>query len=263
MEIAFDAIGIEISNKNAFRILTEDVGRRGEITLLRRRQGVLHGRCLKLGAGLEIWKMLYESGSGEIFSAGCRPGFRAHYARKISPWILTEFDEEGEAVIHGFIEDSDTEVLFELQNLTEVGTAILEQKTLRVGLCGLAYQAEVFARAEKPFWRSYDEITLNVIANENIWSLGGRVLDFKALQNPLSGSELYWLYLDTGQLKLEVLASRRTLRGTRALRVGAFVKADVWLQGHILKKFDLRSTYEGVDRAYRTIDFWKKFKRSN
>lgn len=264
MEIAFDAIGIEISNKNAFKSLAEDVGRRGEISLLRRQSGVLHGRCLKLGAGLEVWKVLYESGTGEIFSANCRPGFRARFAQRISPWILTEFDEEGEAVIHGFIEDSDTEILFELQNLTEVGTKILEQKTLRVGLCGLAYQAEVLKKGEqkKMFWQSYDEITLNVIANENIWSLGGRVLAFKSLQNPLSGSDLYWLYLDAGQLKLEVLASRRTLQGAK-LRVGSYIKADVWLQGHILNKFDLRSTYEGVDLSYRTVDFWKKFKKLN
>ena len=39
----------------------------------------------------------------------------------ITPWALTEYDEEGEAVIHGFREGTDCEVLFELQNLTEVG----------------------------------------------------------------------------------------------------------------------------------------------
>ncbi|MEZ5429260.1 MAG: hypothetical protein R2747_23635 [Pyrinomonadaceae bacterium] len=262
MEIAFDAIGIEISNKNVFKTLAEDVGRRGELSLLRRKSGILHGRCLKLGAGLEIWNVLYESGTGEVFAPNFRPGFRARFAQKISPWVLTEFDEEGEAVIHGFIEDSETEVLFELQNLTEVGTAILNRNTLRVGLGGLAYRAEVFRGGKEMFWRSYDEITLNVIANENIWSLGGRILAFNSFQNPLSGNDLYWLYLDTGRLKLEILASRRLLKGDE-LRVGSFIKADIWLQGHILNKFDLGTTYEGVDPSFRTVDFWKKFKRPN
>ncbi len=262
MEIAFDAIGIEFSNRNAFNALAEDVGARGEISRLTRKSGVLHGRCLKLGEGLEIWNVFYESGTtGEVF-ANCRPGFRARYAQNISPWILTEFDEEGEAVIHGFIEGSETEVLFELQNLTEVGTGVLEQKHLKVGLCGLAHRAEVFQKEEKLLWQSFDETALNVIAEENVWSLCGRVLAFEEIRNPLSGGEIYWIYLDTGGFKLEVLAGKRKTKGAK-LKVGSFLRAEVWLQGHILNKFDLRSNYEGVDLSFHTIDFWKKFKRLN
>jgi hypothetical protein len=135
MEIAFDAIGIEIANEAAFNTLAEDVGKRGEVSCLTRKSGVLHGRCLKLGEGLEVWSVLYESASGEVFYADCRPAFRAKYAQKISPWVLTEFDKEGEAVIHGFVEDTEAEVLFELQNLTEVGTRMFEDNSLSVGLC--------------------------------------------------------------------------------------------------------------------------------
>ncbi len=261
MEIAFDAIGIEFSNKNSFNALAEDVGKRGEISRLKRKSGVLYGRCLKLGEGLEVWNMLYESGTGEVF-ANYRPGFRARYAQNIAPWILTEFDEEGEAVIHGFIEGSETEVLFELQNLTEVGTAILEQKILKVGLCGLAHSAKISNKDEQLFWQSQDEISLNVIANENMWNLCGKVLAFDEIRNPFSGTELYWLYLDTGNLKLEVLAGKQKTKGAK-LKVGSFIKADIWLQGHILNKFNIHSTYEGVDLSFHTIDFWKKFKRLN
>jgi hypothetical protein len=261
MEIAFDAIGIEFSSKNAFNALAEDVGKRGEISRLKRKSGVLHGRCLKLGEGLEIWNVLYESGTGEVF-ANCRPGFRARYPQEISPWVLTEFDEDGEAIIHGFIETGETEVLFELQNLTEVGTLILEQNSIKVGLCGLAHRAEVFNKEHRLFWQSYDEETLNIMADENIWSLCGKVVAFEEIRNPLSGGELYWVYLDIGKLKLEVLVGKRKLKGAK-LKVGAFIKADVWLQGHILNKFDFRSTYEGVDLSFRTVDFWKKFKRLN
>ncbi len=91
-------------NETAFKNLAEDVGKRGEVSRLARKSGVLHGRCLKFGEGLEVWTVLYESGTGEMFYTDCRPGFRARYSQTISPWILTEFDEEGEAVIHGFIE---------------------------------------------------------------------------------------------------------------------------------------------------------------
>lgn len=262
MEIAFDAIGIEIKNETAFNNLAEDVGKRGEISRLTRKSGVLHGRCLKFGEGLEVWTVLYESGTGEVFYADCRPGFRARYAQTISPWVLTEFDEEGEAVIHGFIEDRNTEVLFALQNLTEIGTRMFEQSFLRVGLCGLAYRAEVVQTGETPYWKSFDEIALNVIANENDWSLGGTIIAFNALRNPFSGSDLYWLYLDLGELKLEILVNQRALKGAK-LQTGAFVKADIWLQGHILNETALLSGYEGVDWSYRTIDFWKKFKKNN
>lgn len=262
MEIAFDAIGIEIKNETAFHDLAEDVGKRGEVSRLSRKSGVLHGRCLKFGEGLEVWTILYENGTGEMFYTDCRPGFRARYSQTIAPWILTEFDEEGEAVIQGFVGSGNTEVLFALQNLTEVGARQLERTSMRVGLCGLAYRAEVLKKAEKPYWKSYDEIALNVIANENDWSLCGEVIAFDELRNPFSGNDLYWLYLNLGELKIEVLVNRRALQA-KTLRVGAFIKADIWLQGHILSEDSRLSAYEGVDWSYRTVDFWKKFKRNN
>lgn len=262
MEIAFEAIGIEILNETAFNDLAEDVGKRGEATLLPRNGGVLHGRCLKIGDGLEIWTVLYESGKGDVVYADCRPAFRARYTQKISPWILTEFTEEGTAVIHGFIEDTENEVLFELQNLTEVGTKMLDEAVLRVGLCGLAYRAEIFQRDDKPFWKSYDEIALNVIQNENDWSLGGRVLAFETLRNSQSGKDLFWIYVDLGKFQLEILVNQRALKGEK-LQVGAFIKADIWLQGHISYEVAKRPNYEGIDWSVNPVDYWKSFKKLN
>ena len=262
MEIAFDAIGIEIANETAFNDLAETVGKRGEASRLTRKSGILHGRCLKLGEGLEVWSVLYESESGEVSYADCRPGFRAKYAQKVAPWIMTEIDKEGEAVIHGFIADTEIEVLFELQNLTEVGTGIFDRNVLRVGLCGLAYRADVLKTAEKSFWRAYDEIVLNVVAAENDWSLCGKVLAYNSVRNHLSGTDLYWIYLDLGEFKLEVLVNQKALN-SEDLDVGAYFKADVWLQGHILSETAFRNSYEGVDRRHKTADFWKNFKRLN
>jgi hypothetical protein len=105
---------------------------------------------------------------------------------------------------------------------------------------------------------------LNVVSNENDWSLCGKVLDFEPLRNSFSGNELYWLYLDLGELKLEVLVNQRTLNNKK-LRVGSFIRADIWLQGHISNLNASRNLflYEGVDWNTRTVDFWKTFKRPN
>lgn len=260
MEIAFDAIGFEIPNENAFHDLAEDVGRRGEISTLPRAGGVLHGRCLKIGAGLEVWTLLYETVKGEVTYADCRPAFRARYAQKISPWILSETDNE--AVIHGFVEDTETEVLFQLQNLTEVGTKVLEQATLRVGLCGLAYRAEILGKSTQQSWKSYDEMALSVVENENDWRIAGKILAFDALRNPQSGTDLYWIYIGAGGLQLEILVNQRALRG-KPPRVGAFIEADIWLQGHILSDNLKRTGYEGVDWSSRPSDFWQNLKKLN
>jgi hypothetical protein len=58
-----------------------------------------------------------------------------------------------------------------------------------------------------------------------------------------------------------MLVNHSDLSGVK-LNIGTFIKADIWLQGHILKQ-SKRPTYEGIDRRYRTVDFWKRFKRVN
>ena len=100
MNLTFETIGLEVPSEKAFNYLAERAGDQGEPTQLTRRGAVLHGRCWKLGEGLEVWTVLYESGSGDVFYADCRPGFRARYSQGITPWALTEYDEEGEAVVH-------------------------------------------------------------------------------------------------------------------------------------------------------------------
>ena len=174
---------------------------------------------------------------------------------------MTEYDEEGEAVIHGYSDGNDTEVLFELQNLTEVGVSEFRAPALHVGLCGLAYRAHVCARELHARWLPLEKAAPSRAAHENDWSLRGRVLAFKPLRNPLSGSELYWIYLDMERLKLEVLVNARALTGQ--LQVGALLSAEVWLQGHILDGQALRLHYEGVDHRIPTGHFWSTFSRSN
>ena len=260
MEIAFDAIGLEVSSETAFNNLIQDAEKRGEASRLARKSGVLHGRCWRLGEGLEVWTLFYESEAGEIFKADCRPAFRARFSQRLNPWIMTEFDEEGEALVHGFIEDADTEVLFELQNLTEVGAKNLQQPVLTVGLCGLAYRAEILNNRQRLFWKPFGEAA---IKHENDWSLCGEIIAFRALSNPYSGSHLYWVHLNLKDFTLEVLVNPRALRRGGELYVGAHLKADVWLQGHILSESTRRSAYEGIDRSAGIANFWNKFKKLN
>lgn len=111
-------------------------------------------------------------------------------------------------------------------------------------------------------WLPLERAAPSRAAHENDWSVRGRVLAFKPLRNPLSGSELCWIYLDLEKLKLEVLVNTRALTGGR-LHVGATLSAEVWLQGHVFDDQALRLRYEGVDRASVVGSFWSRFSRSN
>jgi hypothetical protein len=263
MEETFEAIGIEVPSEKDFNHLAERAGDQGEPTQLCRRGAVLHGRCWKLGEGLEVWTVLYESGTGEIFYADCRPGFRARYIQRVSPWALTEYDEDGEAIVHGYCDGSETEVLFELQNLTEVGPEGFRAQELHVGLCGLAYHARVSSKRGEPArWQPLEDAAPSRAAHENDWRLTGRVISFKPLTNPLSGTELYWVYIDLERLRLEVLVNAKALRGD-ALAVGATFSADVWLQGHVLDRRTLLSRYEGRDASVTKASLWSHLRRTN
>ena len=262
MDATFETIGLEVPSEKAINFLAARAENQGEPTRLTRRGAVLHGRCWKLGEGLEVWTVLYESGTGDVFYANCRPGFRARYMQRVTPWALTEYDEEGEAVVHGYCDGTDTEVLFELQNLTEVGSSGFRAPALHVGLCGLAYRARVCARRMEARWLPLERAAPSRAAHENDWIVRGRVIDFKPLRNPLSGSELYWIYLDVEKLKLEVLVNARALSGAD-LHIGATLSTEVWLQGHVLDPQALTLRYEGVDPAFDTIMLWAHFSRRN
>jgi hypothetical protein len=262
MNATFATIGLEVPSEKAFNYLAERAGDQGEATQLNRRGAVLHGRCWKLGEGLEVWTVLYESDGGEVFYADCRPGFRARYIQTITPWALTEYDEEGEAVVHGYREGTDCEVLFELQNLTEVGPSGFRAQELHVGLCGLAYRARVRSSAGKIRWLPLDKAAPSRAAHENDWSLCGRVVACKPIKNPISGSDLYWINVDLEKMNLEILVNQRSLRGDR-LVPGVMLEAEVWLQGHVLDESALRSRYEGVDFSSSAADFWARLRRRN
>ncbi len=262
MDPSFQAIGISFQNESAFNEFAADVGRRGEATYLRRDDGVLHGRCLKFGKGLEVWTVHYESKPGELIYADCRPAFRARKMHRIRPWILSESSIEGVAIVHGFIEDAETEVLFEVQNLTEIGMSELRRNSLNVRLCGLAHSAEISEAPVDPIWMSKDEASLAIGGQHEIWLLAGKIVAFEAIRNPVSGSELFWLIVAIGDFRLELIVNRQTLSGAR-IGVGLSIRAEVWLQGHIESADARRRGYEGVDRFTLTSEHWRGLRRPN
>ena len=96
----FEAIGFEVADEHSYNLLVEYVETNGQRTRAQRGESALHGRCWKLGDGLEVWSILYESGA-ELYYADCRPAFRSRYVRTILPWELVEYDEDGEAIVRG------------------------------------------------------------------------------------------------------------------------------------------------------------------
>lgn len=258
MDIAFQAIGIEVPNEAAFDRLVEDVGVLGEASSARRDDGTIHGRCLKIGKGLEVWTVLYEPRPGEVIYADCRPGFRARRQTRVSPWVMTEFSYEGLAYIHGYVGEG--EVLFKLQNLTELDARILEEKTISVGLCGLAYQA-VIVDEKLPFkWENLQGAPGNMDADESDWRLGGRIVEFESIRNPRSGSDLFWFRVELKHFVLEIVANEHAVSGA-SISVGSYIEADVWLQGHISR--NVERGYEGHDSQFGPADRWSVFRRPN
>jgi hypothetical protein len=264
----FQAIGFEVADEHSYNLLVEYVETNGQRTRAQRGEAALHGRCWKLGDGLEVWSILYEHGA-DLYYADCRPAFRSRYVRTILPWELVEYDEDGEAMVHGGVPGA-PEVVFELQNLTEVDDAVFRESHLYVALAGIAYAARVLPRsgskpvADPPAQRFELAERIEGFADkacENDYVISGRVLSWRDIRNPITAADLVWIYVDAASIRLEVLANRRALRGE--LKIGAEITANIWLQGHVLEESDISARYEGVDREYEQADFWAGLRRGN
>lgn len=256
----FDAIGFKVKDEAAYNALAEEAHQRGAVSQARRDRATLHGRCWRLGEGLEVWTVLHESKEG-VFYADCRPAFRGRHLYALYPWEIIEYEEDGEAVLRGIVAGCDKEVMFELQNLTEINPQAFRERPITVAMSGLAYQTRLSRRRLPPYFRPLSDKPLRRDAAENDYELRGDVLHWRTMRNPQTTSDLVWVYLDTGSIKLEVLASHSQLRGE--LRRGAQLTAEVWLQGHILSESELQSRYEGIDSDVPLSDYWTSLRREN
>jgi hypothetical protein len=262
----FEAIGFEVADEHSYNLLVEYVETNGQRTRTQRGDAALHGRCWNWGwaGGLGCF-----TNAGLTYYADRRPAFRSRYVRTILPWELVEYDEDGEAIMRGGVPGA-AEVVFELQNLTELGDAVFRESNLNVALAGIAYAARVQATPESkqipdpPAYRFELAERLEGFADkacENDYVISGRVLSWRDLRNPVTAAELVWIYVDAAVIRVEVLVNRRALRGE--LTIGAEITANIWLQGHVLAEGDISARYEGVDQDYEQADFWSRLRRGN
>lgn len=263
----FASVGVQVTDEPSYNSLIEYVDAAGLRSRAARGKATLHGRCWKLGDGLEVWAVLFEQ-SDESYFADCRPAFRSRYPRALLPWELIEYDEDGEAVIEGTLYGGPN-VIFELQNLTEIPAIEWRASHLHVAIAGLAYSAYVTHYPDSHAVQDYPYRFLNAAeieglaeqACENDYVINGRVLAWRSLRNPATGAELFWVHIDAGLIRLEVIVNHHALRGQ--LKIGAAFNATIWLQGHVLVEADLEARYEGVDPDYLTSDFWGRLRRNN
>lgn len=263
----FASVGVQVTDEPSYNSLIEYVDAAGLRSRAARGKATLHGRCWKLGDGLEVWAVLFEQ-SDESYFADCRPAFRSRYPRALLPWELIEYDEDGEAVIEGTLYGGPN-VIFELQNLTEIPAIEWRASHLHVAIAGLAYSAYITHYPDSFAVQNYPYRFLNAAeveglaeqACENDYVINGRVLAWRSLRNPATGAELFWVHIDAGLIRLEVIVNQRALRGQ--LKIGAAFSANIWLQGHVLVEADLEARYEGVDPDYLTSDFWGRLRRNN
>jgi len=257
----FEAIGFRIKDAASYEALAEEAHHRGTISLAQRQQGVLHGCCWSLGAGLEVWTMLFESSKGLVYT-DCRPAFRGQRLLHLYPWEIIEYEEDGEALARGLMPDMTTELLFTLQNITEIDPTEFRDRPITVAVSGLAYHARLGVRRGKPKFAPLARKRIRGrSATGSDYVVRGSILSWREMTNPLTSEKLFWIDVDTGQTHLEVIVNRAELKNE--LKAGGWLSAEVWLQGHILNDKELSARYEGIDRQASPGELWRKLRREH
>jgi hypothetical protein len=263
----FEAIGFDVADEDSYNLLAEYAERAGNRSAAYRADITLHGRCWKLGDGLEVWSVLYESPS-ELYYADCRPSFRGRYVYNIQPWEMAEYCEDGEAIIRATLCPG-PEIFFELQNFTEVKTTIFRKHRLHVALAGLASSASISRSARASGSRAEIQRFYPLSADpestgdsyENEYVVSGTILASREILNSVTEQRLFWTHLDAGKIRLEVLVNGRGIEGKP--KIGSTLSATVWLQGHVLQDSEILARYEGIDMNTTRGEFWTLLRRTN
>jgi hypothetical protein len=260
MEETFRAIGFAVPDEAAYNNVAELAEARGARTRIRRRGATLHGCCWKIGEGVEVWTILYES-SDEYYYADCRPAFRPRHAQPIESWELVEYDEDGEAIVEGRLARNTAPVTFELQNLTELEDEIFTQTQLSVALGGLAYDVRIAPHGAAAGIAPSTRQGAAAPPNGSDYIVTGRVVQSGPLRNAVTEAELVWMLLDVGGAQLEIVVERSALEGDAT--PGTKVEAELWLQGYVLDERGARTRYEGVDPDWEPAESWSFLRRGN
>jgi hypothetical protein len=226
-----------------------------------REAATLHGCCWHLGGGLEVWTVMHESKDG-MFYTDCRPGFRGSRYFELSPWEMAEYEDDGEAVVTARV--GDAEVIFELQNLTEIDPAVYRQHSLTAVLAGLAYRVKLTERPVEATFVPLARAHPRRRSAENDYLVRGKILDWREMKNQQTEEKLLWFYVDADKIQLEIVVNQADFKGhLHAPGHEAWLTAEVWMQGHILSDRELATHYEGVDYTVPTGEFWAALRREN
>jgi hypothetical protein len=256
----FEAIGFKVYDAASYQALAEEAQKRGALSQAQREQAVLHGCCWSLGEGLEVWTVLHESRDG-VFYADCRPAFRGRQLFTLYPWEIVEYEEDGEAFARAKLLHSPTELIFELQNITEINPADFRESAITATVAGLAYRARLNKHAQAPLFKPLRERYPRRRVAENDYAVRGAISSWREIKNPRTTSDLVWVQVELDQFNLEVLINRSDLEGE--LKRGAQLSAEVWLQGHILSRRELLARYEGVDLNASRHEVWQLLRRDH
>lgn len=254
----FDAIGFKVYDAASYQALAEEAQQRGALSQARREQSVLHGCCWRLGEGLEVWTVLHESDEG-LFYADCRPAFRGRQHFKLFPWEIIEYEEDGEAIMRAQVQGTATELVFELQNITELKPADFRHNTLNAAIAGLAYRARLNKHSKEPMFMPLSQRYPRRQTAENDYAIRGNIISWRELKNPRTTSHLVWVQVAMPKFNLEVLVNKTDLEGE--LKRGAQLSADIWLQGHLLNPREIQARYEGLDREAAPKQYWQLLHR--
>ena len=257
----FDAIGFKLPDEDTYQQLAEEARQRGTPSAISRRNAIIQGYCWPIVEGVEIWTILFESKDGVYFS-DCRPAFRNARNYEVHSWEIIEFLEDGEAMVSGRIQNVD--LIFELQNFTELNELVYNQPTLIAHLSGLCSRVKILdanATARiSPLSPAQTSTTSNKFA-ENDYLLNGQILSWRELTNPITQVKILWLDVQVGELRIELLVNREQCRGT--LSEGMWISAEAWLQGYIVCAQEQQSKYEGLDISIPLAEHWSVLKREN
>lgn len=256
----FDAIGFQIKDDASYKALAEQAHQLGAVSKAHRPQGTLHGCCWRLGSGLEVWTVLYESAKG-TFYADCRPAFRGQRMLGFYPWEILEYEEDGEAILRGAVLDSPLEFMFALQNITEINPLDFRERPITAVVAGLAYRARINSRKIKPVFEPLPDRPGYRKTTDTDYIIRGQILSWREIYNPRTEEPLLWVDVDAGKIKIEVIINRADLKGE--LKPGAWLSAEAWLQGHIVTDKELMARYEGIDRDVPPSDWWIKLRRDH
>jgi hypothetical protein len=257
----FEAVGFKLQDEAAYQQLAEASCQRGTSSTVSRHNTLLRGYCWSLEHSIEIWTILNESKKGTYF-ADCRPAFRSRRICEINGWEILEFIEDGEVLVSGSIQTLD--LTFQLQNFTALDESVYHQPTLTANLAGLCYRVKVLSAPPTARITSLANSHTSKSATkyyENDYLVLGKVFSWRELSNPITHGTIFWLDVEVGEFRVELLVSQEQCQGLLANNV--WISAEVWLQGHIVCHHERQAKYEGLDISISPADHWSVLRREN